>query len=199
MKQKKQQAPIVCRRFPFTPGKRPGPGNLTAAQDALSVFDVLHEACSAGRVSVKQLHHLFFRSTSDLISYREGWKAGKFWSVEAWRKAVEQRNTNGLISEHVLPRSVVLETAVEMPLEQARKYIWDMSFECVVTRPENKKLPRKKGYPDDPWRRYAEAGIRVLDVTYEGVPLLTDDDREVLMRHGILAPWSESEADAIRR
>jgi hypothetical protein len=174
------------RSFPFRPGKKPGSANIPQARDALEVFAVLYEAYHSGRLTEKQLQPLFFRSTSDLISYREGWKAGKFWSRDAWKEACRNGNTNKLVSEHVLPRSVTLNAALKRPLEQAKEFVWAMSFECVVTRPENRSLPRDTGYPDDPWRRYAEAGIRVLDVHYDGQAFLSDDDRAPLLRHGIL-------------
>lgn len=159
---------------------------MLAAEHALQVFAVLHEAHTAGRLTFEQLKPLFFRSTSDLISYREGWKAGRFWSPDAWNQAVRQGNTNGLVSEHVVPRGLALQTALQLDLQAALRFVWDVSFDCVVTPAEDSQLPRKTGYPHDPWRRYAEAGVRVLDAQHDGVFFLSDEDREPLLRHGIL-------------
>lgn len=99
----RKNSPPHYRAFPFKPGKKPGGGNVKFAEDALCVFKVLYEAYARRELTIEQLAPLFFRSTSDLITYREGWKAGKFWSVDAWEQACRQGNTNGLVSEHVLP------------------------------------------------------------------------------------------------
>lgn len=172
--------------FPFRPGKMPGRGNMPAAKNALHVFAVLHEAHATGRLSLEHLKPLFLRSTSDLITYRAGWKAGKFWSVGAWAQAVEQGHTNGLVSEHVLSRLLALRTALQLPLDDALRFVWEASFECVVTNEGNRRLPGDKGYPDGPWRRYAEAKVHVIDAQHDGLFFLCDEDREPLRRHGIL-------------
>lgn len=176
------------RKFPFRPGAKPGSGNMRRAEDALAVFEVLHGAYQDGRLTFEQLQPLFFRSTSDLITYREGWKAGKFWSRAAWRAACKNGNTNGLVSEHVLPRSVALEHALALPIEQAKQFVWANSFECVITRDEDKRVNTvKEKYPHDPWTRYSQAGVKILDVHYpSGKPFLEDSDRHLLRRHRIL-------------
>ncbi|MFT3857508.1 MAG: hypothetical protein QM742_08435 [Aquabacterium sp.] len=176
------------RSFPFKPGALPTKGHERRADDALIVFSVLHEAVKAGRLTFEQLQPLFFRSTSDLVTYREGWKAGKFWSRDAWQTAVRNKHTNGLISEHVLPRSAALKHALKLDIDEALAFVKAKSFECVVTKAENKALNAvKAAFPDDPWRRYALAGIKVLDVRGpNGVSFLDETDRAELSRHGIL-------------
>jgi hypothetical protein len=160
---------------------------MKRANDAWEVFSVLHGAFKQGRVTEEQLKPLFFRSTSDLISYCEGWKAGKFWSREAWRTAKDNGHTNGLVSEHVLPRSVTLRHALELNLDAAKQFVWENSFECVITRKEDRRLKSDHANPHDPWERYAKANIRILDVYYpSGISFLSKKDREALDRHGIL-------------
>jgi hypothetical protein len=184
-------SPLVSRRvFPFRPGARPGTGHAPRAKGALNVFRVLHGAYKAGEVTLDELQPLFFRSTSDLISYREGWKAGKFWSEQAWIAACTSGNTNGLVSEHVLPRSKTLEHALQLPVEEALDFIWEMSFECVVTKSENGRANKAEHDVRDPWLRYRHADIQVLDICDPtGVFFLSNADRQPLVRHGLLVPY----------
>lgn len=175
------------RSFPFRSGTGFKAGDMQRAKDALAVFGVLWDAHHQGVLSQRQLQPVFFRSVSDQITYRESWKCGKFWTVDAWQAALTTGNTNKLVSEHVLPRSVTLAHALTLPKDEAAQFVWENSFECVVTEEENARLPRTKGYPDDPWKRYAESEIMILDIEHPiGVWFLDDGDRTALKRHGVL-------------
>lgn len=195
----------IYRYIPFKPGSSVGLGSWQAAARALKVFGVLHAAHRGPeRLEVEDLLPLFFRSSSDLITYREGWKAGRFWSVEAFKKAVgaREKHTNGLISEHVMPRSQALRRALEIEhMGHAAEFVWNNSFECVVTTDENNELTRQDQkrpkdqiweFADGPWERYVGTSIRVLDVACYGQQWLTPEDREVLQRLGILEDWDAS-------
>ncbi|MBW4490932.1 MAG: hypothetical protein KME12_24465 [Trichocoleus desertorum ATA4-8-CV12] len=201
----KKNARPIYRYFPFNPGTFGSAGSWEAAVRALKVFAVLHAAHRGPEgLEVEDLLPLFFRSSSDLITYREGWKAGRFWSVKAFLKAVHERekHTNGLISEHVMPRSQTLRRALAMEdIQQAVEFVWDMSFECVVTADENNELTRRdKKRPRDtiwvfengPWERYAGTNIQILDVECNGQKWLSDEDRESLRRLKLLAEWDAS-------
>lgn len=185
----KRAKPPVHRTFPFRPGAKPGGGNLQRAQDALLIFELLHEAYQNKKLTFEQISPLFFRSTSDLISYREGWKAGKFWSCQAWDVACGQGHTNKLVSEHVLPRSDTLKHALSLLIDPAKDFVWNNSFECVITKDEDRLVNRHAGNATDPWKRYAEAGVKVKDVQWpHGVFFLDKSDRALLQSHSILAP-----------
>ncbi|HZW13814.1 MAG TPA: hypothetical protein VFF81_11560 [Noviherbaspirillum sp.] len=184
------------RVFPFVAGTNFKPSDYRHAETALRIFGVLWSAVKAGELSGNDIQKVFFDSISDPITYRESWKCGKFWSVAAWEKACADgiTNKNGLISEHVLPRRVALEHALALPtVEEAKQFIWNASFECVITEKENAVLNQNglqsKGFPTDPWERYRRAGIRVLDVQHPvGTHFLSDADRsaigdEILVAH----------------
>ena len=186
---KKRAKPPVHRTFPFRPGAKPGCGNLQRAQDALLIFELLHDAYQQSKLTFEQISPLFYRSTSDLISYREGWKAGKFWSCQAWNVACGQGHTNKLVSEHVLPRGDALRHALSLPINLATAFVWKNSFECVITKDEDRLVNRHAGNPIDPWTRYAIAGVKVKDVQWpHGVFFLDESERALLKRHNILAP-----------
>lgn len=202
---KQKNSRPIYRYFPFKPGSLVGGGSWQAAARALKVFAVLHAAHRGPtRLEVEDLKPLFFRSSSDLITYREGWKAGRFWSIEAFKKAVSSRekHTGGLISEHVMPRSQTLMRALEIEnLDQAAEFVWNNSFECVVIADENKKLTGQDAkrpkhdvwvFNNGPWERYVGTSIRILDVECNGQKWLTQQDREVLQRLGLLAEWDQS-------
>ena len=172
---------------------------------ALKVFAVLHAAHRGPEgLELDDLLPLFFRSSSDLITYREGWKAGRFWSVKAFEKAVlaREKHTNGLISEHVMPRSQALIRALAIEdAEKAVEFVWNNSFECVVTADENKELtgldqkrPRREPwvFEKGPWQRYSGTSIRILDVTCNGQAWLTQENREALQGLDLIAKWDES-------
>lgn len=182
------KANTAPRAFPFRAGTGFKPGDMLRARDALEVFGVLWDAHQNGILERRHLQPVFFRSVSDQITYRESWKRGKFWSVDAWQAALTAGNTNDLVSEHVLPRSQALAHALSIGnREAALQFVWDASFECVVTKEEDSRLPRASGYPEDPWKRYAEASIMIFDVEHpRGVRFLDDADRAALIRHGIL-------------
>jgi hypothetical protein len=176
-----------ARTFPFRCGKKPGAGSGLRAIHALEVFEPLHAACRAGRLTFQHLQPLFYRSTSDLITYREGWKAGRYWSQDAWASAKLNGNTNGLISEHVLPRSCTLRHALEIPSwDEAKQFIWTNSFECVITKRENTEVHPRPGDVNDPWSRYAGSSVQIIDVSPSDEVFLTRGDRAVLRRHGLL-------------
>ncbi len=195
----------IYRYFPFKPGKSVGDGSWQAAARALKVFAVLHAAHHGNEgIEFEDLQPLFFRSSSDLITYREGWKAGRFWSVEAFKVAVSapERHTNGLISEHVMPRSQTLMRALKIEdVGLAAEFVWNNSFECVVTAKENDELTRRDAkrpkrdiwvFENGPWERYKGTGICILDVECNGHKWLTQQDRDVLSKLDLLANWDPS-------
>lgn len=201
----KKNARPIYRYFPFMPGKPVGLGSWQAAARALKVFAVLHAAHRGPEgLELEDLLPLFFRSSSDLITYREGWKAGRFWSLKAFEKALSARekHTNGLISEHVMPRSQTLIKALAIEdAGEAAEFVWHNSFECVLTAEENNELTgRDKKRPNrepwvfekGPWQRYSGTSIRVLDVTCNGQKWLTQEDRETLQDLDLIAEWNES-------
>lgn len=201
----RKNARPIYRYFPFVPGKTVGLGSWQTAARALKVFSVLHAAHRGPEgLELDDLLPLFFRSSSDLITYREGWKAGRFWSVEAFKKAVsaQVKHTNGLISEHVMPRSQTLIRALEIEdAGKAAEFVWNNSFECVVTADENneltgqdKKRPKREPwiFEKGPWERYSGTSIRVLDVTCNGQAWLSQEDREALQDLDLIAKWDES-------
>jgi hypothetical protein len=184
----KKNARPIYRYFPFKPGSLASGGGWQAAARALKVFTVLHAAYRGPeRLRIEDLQPLFFRSSSELITYREGWKAGRFWSVEAFKQALNEKHTKGLISEHVMPRSQTLMRALEIEsMGQAAEFVWDNSFECVVTSKENNELTRQDAkrrrgiwvFEKGPWERYLRANIHILDVECNGQKWLTPGDRE---------------------
>lgn len=201
----KKNARPIYRYFPFTPGSLASGGSWQAAARSLKVFAVLHAAYRGPeRLEIEDLQPLFFRSSSDLVTYREGWKAGRFWSVEAFKKAVcaREKHSRGLISEHVMPRSQTLMRALAIgSMGQAAEFVWDNSFECVVTAEENNELTRQDArrpkrdiwvFENGPWERYAGTTIRILDVECNGQRWLTPEDSEALQRLGLLAKWDPS-------
>ncbi|WOI47885.1 hypothetical protein [Acidovorax sp. BLS4] len=202
---RKKNARPIYRYMPFKPGSLAGEGSWQAAARALNVFAVLHAAHRGPeKLKVKDLRPLFFRSSSDLITYREGWKAGRFWSVEAFKKAVcaREKHTGGLISEHVMPRSQTLMRALKIEdAGEAAEFVWNSSFECVVTSAENNELTRQDVtrprseiwlFENGPWQRYAGTTIRILDVACSGQRWLTPEDRETLQSLDLLAEWDAS-------
>ena len=188
------------RFFPFKAGTGFKPADKEKADKALRVFEILLRAVNAGALAESDLKDVFFKSISDSITYRESWKCGKFWSVAAWRRAVENGHTNGLVSEHVLPRGAALSHSLTLPLEEAKEFIWHSSFECVVTQEEDKLLNGKglksAGNADNPWVRYQIAGINILDVEHpKGTKFLDDAERSLLQKLGILSPHEASECN----
>ena len=200
----KSNARPIYRYFPFRPGTWASGGGAQAAARALKVFAVLHAAHRGPEaLSVEDLQPLFFRSSSDLITYREGWKAGRFWSVRAFTKAMNARekHAKGLVSEHVLPRSQTLRRALAEPdIRLAARFVWDHSFECVILAGENNELTTRDAsrpkntiweFEHGPWERYAGTSVRILDVRLPGF-WLTDDERTLLRRLGLLEEWSQA-------
>lgn len=182
------------REFPFVAGTKFKETDWAKAEASKKVFGVLWEAAKAGKLSIADVRHCFFYSTSDTISYRESWKCGQYWSVEAWKAACASGNTKGLVAEHVLPREALLQHLFSKDvedLETAQKCLWENSFVCVVTKVENQRLTtkglRNSGDAKDPWERYKQVGIFVLNAecpaeTY----LMNDAERAPLIAKGLL-------------
>lgn len=185
---------VPPRVFPFIPGTKFKPADYGHAETALKIFGTLWQAVKNGELTEKDIQKLFFKSISDPITYRESWKCGKFWSVAAWERACADggTNKNGLVSEHVLPRQVALQHSLTLDtLDKAKNFICEMSFECVITKEENKKLDgnglKKVGFPDNPWKRYQNVGIKILDVQHpRGTHFLNCDDQATLEQLGLL-------------
>jgi hypothetical protein len=181
------------RDFPFKAGTGFKIGDTKKADSALKVFEVLWKAFQDKHIAEEDIKHIFFYSISNQITYRESWKCGKFWSVKAWKQACEKLNTKGLLSEHVVPRSVVLNHALKRSnLADALDSVQKYSFDCVITKEEDKELTRKKlksSTPNlsNPWERYKMANIKVLNVQYPpGKFFLDQEDRKMLEELNIL-------------
>lgn len=188
------------RVFPYPTGTGQKPKDFDKAIDALHVFAAIYDAVRNGRLLAEKVTDIFFKSISDSITYRHSWKCGKFWSVDAWsRYMADKRSTkNDLISEHVVPRPVALRHALSMPtLQQALQAVWELSFECVITKEEDTRLNAKKlksvGYPDDPWQRYKAADIKILDIEHpRGQFFLNEIERATLATSGILQRYGDA-------
>lgn len=174
------------RSFPFEAGTGFRPGDAAKASHALKVFEVLWAAVKAGQLTKENITHVFFDSISNPLTYGESWKRGKFWSVSAWEAACTTGRTKGLVSEHVMPRGAVLDHALTLPtIEEAKRFVLAMSFDCIITKAEDSRLTKAKlrstGFVDNPWKRYALADIKVLDVKHPSTnAFLSDEDRSKL-------------------
>lgn len=195
---KPKPKPNPPRDFPFEAGSGYRATDSLLARNALDVFEVLWSAARAGQLTREHLQPVFYRAVCEFVTNEEGWKRGRFWSVEAWKRAVDAGRTGNqrLVHEHVLPRSALLAHLLEVcqTKEEAIAFLKDNAFCCVVTKEENAPLPLHKGFPDDPWRRYALPGkrIAILDVEYPpGKHFLTDADRAMLRRHDLLVAWAD--------
>lgn len=188
------------RVFPYKTGTRQKPADFDKAIDALHVFAAIYDAVRHGHLSPEKVTTTFFQGISDSITYRHSWKCGKFWSVEAWNRYLsDKRSTkNNIISEHVVPRPVALRHALSMPtLQQALHAVWELSFECLITREEDQRLTSTKlksvGYPEDPWQRYKEADIKILDIEHpRGQRFLNEAERATLTQLGILQSYGDA-------
>lgn len=193
-KKAKRAAAPRPRVFPFAAGTGYKRKDMERAQVALNVYAALWRSVQLGELQPSDLKDLFFKSICDRVTYRESWRAGKYWSKDAWERACKHGTTNkiGLVSEHVVPRGALLEASLKLPLEQAKQLVWDLSIECMVTEEENLLLEKAglKSTPflDNPFERYRLAGITILDVHHPaGVPFLSDTERGILKSLGILA------------
>ncbi|MGF6570044.1 hypothetical protein ABH945_002155 [Paraburkholderia sp. GAS333] len=186
------------RQFPFVAGTKFKETDWRQAEKSLKVFMVLWDGVKGGTLTVDDIRHSFFYSTSDTISYRESWKCGQYWSVAAWELACKQGNTKALISEHVLPREAMLQHLFSdhvSTANEAAAYLWENSFVCVITKEENKRLNKaklaKEGFPLDPWKRYSgeclDDPILVLDAEFPpGNRLMSDVERVPLEQKNLL-------------
>jgi hypothetical protein len=184
------------RTFPFKAGTGYKPADWDLALGALKTFGVLWNHVKNGDLVERDISHVFKNSTSDLISYRDSWKCGKFWSVSAWETACANGNTNGLLAEHVLPRGETLKHALSFHnVEDAKRFVWENSFVCVVTKAEDDILTsagfRSMGDVANPWTRYAAVkGLYILDVIHDGHSFLSDSEREPLKALDLLRGMS---------
>ncbi|HDR9250816.1 hypothetical protein WI93_24670 [Burkholderia vietnamiensis] len=193
-------ATLMKESFPFSIQHNTlnKPSRVRKADSALTVFEALWDAYQRKTLKAEDIQNTFFDSISDLISYRDGWKCGRYWSVDAWEKA---RLANGvthnkLLAEHVLPRSAALFHALELPKEAAKKFVWDKSFYCTITEDEDGRLNKAglkdQGNPVDPWQRYAKVNIVILDAEDQaGRKFIPDVERAHLKQLGILHPWED--------
>jgi hypothetical protein len=196
-------ATITRQTFPFEirPAWLPGAARMRKANSARAVFGVLHDGVTQQTLTAADLQDTFFSSISDLISYREGWHCGRYWSVEAWQKA---RTNNGvtnidILAEHVLPRGIALRHALTLNRTDAADFVWEQSFYCMITKEEDARLNaaglQAEGWPEEPWKRYAHerlgvVGIQVLDAEDPaGNKLIPSSVRIRLQALGILASW----------
>jgi hypothetical protein len=182
----------AVRRFPFVAGTKFKATDWVKAERAVKVFKEIWNAVQAGRLTKEDVAHSFFYSTSDLISYRESWKCGQYWSVGAWETALTNGKTTELVAEHVLPRDAILQEVLSIEdWATAKQYLWDNSFVCIITKAENKRLGAAKlskvGFPHDPWERYKRVKIYVLDAECPaGTYLMTAAERARLQAKGLL-------------
>jgi hypothetical protein len=199
-------ASVTRNTFPFyvRPHWLPSPARLRKANAASAVFGALYDAHKTNVLAASDIQDTFFASISDLISYRDGWHCGRYWSVNAWNTArtVNGVSKAGLIAEHVLPRSVALNYALTQDRAQALDFVWEQSFYCMITKDEDQLLRtaglHALGYPADPWERYAEANrhhaasgqIQILDAEdRNGNKLISSSVRSRLLALGLLASW----------
>ena len=186
--------------FPHKTGTGWRKTDYDKAIDALHVFAPIYLAVKNGSLEQKQIQDSFFKGISDPITYRHSWKADRFWSVDAWDTYIKDgRSTNnGLVSEHVVPRSVALHHSLSQPtLEEALRELWNLSFACVITREEDQRLTKlnlkSKGYPSNPWLRYKEANIKILNVQHPPETFfLSPEEEQQLATIGILAEHKDN-------
>jgi len=174
------------------------PSRENKAKSARRIFEELWRGHRDHRLSAKDIQDTFFQGISDLISYREGWHSGRYWSVNAWETARKSNavTNNGLIAEHVLPRTCALGHALELDEQAAGDFVWESSFYCMITDAENNALTRAgraaAGTPANPWVRYKhnEFRIMILDVEdAQGDKLIPETERKKLNALELLEPW----------
>lgn len=183
------------RLFPFVAGTGFKRLDMDKALVALNVYAALWRSVNNGELKPEDLKDLFFKSICDRVTYRESWRHGKYWSAAAWERACLHGKTNkiGLISEHVVPRGALLEASLKLPLDEAKKMVWDLSIECMITEEEDLILGqaglKSAAFFDNPFERYKRAGIKILDVQHPlGVFFLTAEERIALQNLDILVP-----------
>lgn len=176
------------RKFPFKTTKQ-----KKDVESALKLFEVLwhsHEN-RRGKLSTSNMEQVFHNCISDALSYADGgWRRGKYWSPEAWKMACDagKHSGLGLICEHVIPRTCVLKYSMETleTYEAAETFVKSNSFVCVITKDQDRMLNsnHRSSHPmiTDPWLRYADHNIRVLNIPN----FLNQDDIDSLNRHRLL-------------
>jgi hypothetical protein len=203
------EAELVQATFPFDIRREWLPGDvkkrkvddasMRKAYAARRVFEELWRGYREGRLTPQDIQDTFFKGTSDLITYRESWHAGRYWTVKAWEvaRATNAVTKNGLKAEHVLPRTAALNHALGLEAQsEAGDFVWNASFYCMVTDEENDTLTRAglaaEGNVDNPWERYSHNGSRIMILDVEdarGRRLIPHAEREKLKELKILAPW----------
>ncbi|MFM0324880.1 hypothetical protein [Caballeronia glebae] len=195
------EAELVQATFPFDirPNWLPSDARMRKAEAARRIFEELWLGCHEDRLTPQDIQDTFFKGISDLISYREGWHSGRYWSVNAWKRALATNavTNNGLIAEHVLPRTAALNYALGLKDERAAgDFVWNASFYCMITKEENDALTRAgfaaEGNENDPWERYSRNGSRIMILDVEdaqGRKLIPSAEREKLKKLAILEPW----------
>jgi hypothetical protein len=167
--------------------------------------------CKCGRDKTETLSYwLYFQHHPG----SERWKilGQRFWSVKAWRAwrdqylFIEERKRlnsrdglpvlatipkrkrageQALVSEHVVPKKVL-----KALLLQQRWPVSDvlaLNHCAVVTRSEDRRL-EASSHPDpfDPWRRYADTGIEIIEN-----PNWTDRERSEVERYLRIVPQAD--------
>ncbi|KXU87142.1 hypothetical protein CR51_36015 [Caballeronia megalochromosomata] len=193
-------APLEQATFPFDIQHSwfPSPSRQNKAESAHRIFKELWRGHQDHKLSARDIQDTFFQGISDLISYREGWHSGRYWSVNAWETARKSNavTNNGLIAEHVLPRTCALGHALQLDEQAAGDFVWKSSFYCMITEDENKALTRAgraaAGSPDNPWERYKHDDFRIMILDVKdgaGNTLIPEAERDNLNELGLLEPW----------
>lgn len=168
--------------------------------------------CKCGRDKTETLSYwLYFQHHPG----SERWKilGQRFWSIEAWRAwrdqyfsieedkrlnsrdglptlaTIPKRKVAGeraLLSEHVVPKKVLKGLLLER--RHPVPNVLALNHCAVVTRAEDRRLAISS-HPDpfDPWRRYSETGIEIIES-----PDWTDRERNEVKRYLRIIPQDDA-------
>lgn len=104
-------------------------------------------------------------------------KIGRDYASPYWtQRAIEHRKTNpkwvkgnGLVNEHVIPRTLIENRLLRLPVPPCKEILGDLrlSFTCLVHAEEDRafsgrlrtKMPEGWSWGDDPFARYVAANV----------------------------------------
>ena len=93
---------------------------------------------------------------------------GKYRGCRFWTPQALAADRSTWAHEHVVPRKLVVRALLDLPdpsPSAVRDLLERVGLACIVTRDEHDALPDLpwETLHDDPWARYREAGIEVVE------------------------------------